>query len=120
MADERLVRHLDRSLADRHEACVGERAQNLVDLRLSLRVRDELCDRYASARVLGPLAELGQPQEDVARERLLFGGQRVAVHRFGSFRDRPLHAARLQVTDHCEHPAAPPLPRLEQAVREQR
>src|SRR5919108_701437 len=120
VADERLVRHLDRFLADGHEPGVGERSQHFARVRLLLSARDQLPDRDPPPRVLGALAQLGQTQEDVARKPLLLGRQLVAVDRLGRFGDRPLHAAGLQVADHGQHPAAPALPCLEEAVRQKR
>ena len=82
--------------------------------------RRQLGDADAAARVLRALAELGQAQEDVAGERLLLGRERVVVDRLRRLRDRPAHAARLQVAEQRQHAVAATPPRLEQAVREQR
>src|SRR5439155_9952205 len=119
-ADERLVRNLDSPFADRDQSCIGQGAEDRVDVVALLGTRRQLCDRDAAARVLGALAELRQPEEDVAGECLLVGCESLPILGFRRLRDRSLDAACLQVADQRQRAIAPSLPRLEQAVRQER
>ena len=120
VADERLVSDLHRALIDRHQPSLDQQTQHLLDVTSPLGSGRELADTNASAGVLRPLAELGQAQKDVARQRLLLERERLLVHRLRGLRDGPADATRLHVAEEGEHPIAAPPPGLEEAVREQR
>ena len=69
LADQHLVRDLGGPLAEREQPGVGEAVQQAADGVVRDVLGDELGDRHAAPRVLDPVAELGQPQEDVAQQR---------------------------------------------------
>src|SRR5579859_1295835 len=60
LADQRLVRDLNRVLRKRDQAGVRQRVQHGPHLRLAVGPTDQLADGYPPARVLGPVAKLGQ------------------------------------------------------------
>ncbi len=85
LPDEGLVGDLDRVLARRQEAGVGERPQQVLELRRLLAVGAQLVEGDAAARPRCPPPELGQAEEDRPRQGLLRLGQRH-VDRLGGAR----------------------------------
>ena len=117
--DERLMGQLDVRLAHRHQAGVH---QSVKDRRQALglvRSRRELGHGDASTRVHSALAELGQADEDVAGQGLLRGIE-LPVDGLCGAGYGTAHAPGGGVPLVGEHPPAPPLPRLEEGMRQQR
>jgi hypothetical protein len=70
-AQQRLVRDLDRALADREQAAVGEPRDELGDVGTALDLQLRERDPAAHDRAALALALAGEPQQHVARQRLL-------------------------------------------------
>lgn len=109
---------LDACVSHCHQPRPGERAEQRLQVRGLVGVGRQLGDRDPSARVVGALAELGQPHEDVAGKGLLRGIE-PTVDRLGGAGDGAPHAARVVVPVVGQHPSPPPLPGLEQRMGQQ-
>jgi hypothetical protein len=120
LADERLVCHLGRVLAQRDQARIGQDLHHGPHAGCLFVARHELIETRPPTRVLRPLAQLGQPQKDAARDRLLRSRQALVIQALRRLRDRAAHPAGLGVGLQGQGPAAPPPPRLQERVRQQR
>ena len=90
--DQCFVRDLDGVIVDGDQTPVGKVTQHLVD-RIAIGARYELGTGDAPPGVLGTFAELGEPQEDAARDRPLLLGQRLGPRGLGGASDGAAYTA---------------------------
>ena len=121
LADQGFVRHFCHALSRGDQARIRQLDQHFFHLlRIAIRGgRHKLADRHPAARVLRALSQFRQPQEDVAGNLLLLGGQLAIVDALGRPGDGPAHPARFRVGSQAHQVAPPPPPRLQQGMREQ-
>src|SRR5262249_9695166 len=113
LADQRLVRDLDGLIADDDEA--GGRPT--LEHRRRLPVGEQLRTRHSPARVLGRLAEVGEPKEHASHERLLSiaAAEEDLLRGVG---DRAAYAAGIAVARDGQHATNSARPRLVERMRE--
>ena len=114
LAQQRLVRELDRPGADGHQPGVGQRGQH----RLGVGDAMDLHQRHA-APLGGALTEVGEPQQDLPGHGALALGQ-PHIGGLGDPRHPAAHPSRRAVRLDAKHAPVPGLPQLEQGGRQQR
>jgi hypothetical protein len=121
LADQGLVGHLGLIVVGRNQAGVCQDRQHIADLRRLGRSADQLVETHPPASLDHRfiLAQLGQPEEDVAGNLLLVFIELVVVDHVRSLGDGPADAARCQVARDGHRAATAALPGLEQGMREQ-
>ena len=80
-------------------------------------MRHQLFERGSPAGILRPFAKLGEAQEDVMCNRLLFWWK-ILVDTFGGMCDRAMDAARIGIALEGEGVTGTPFPCFQQGMRE--
>ena len=119
LADQRLVGDLGRLLVQRDQTGLGQDLQHRADGRFLVGTPRQLGDRRPPAGILRALAQLGQLDEDAPGDRLLRACQTVSEHPLGGLGEGTLDPARRGVAGQRQPAPAPPLPGLQQRVRQQ-
>ena len=117
-ADEHFVGDLGGAVAEGQQPRLGEPLEQRLDLLARSVLGHELAHRDAPARVLDPLAELGQAHEDAAQERVALDRDRFD-NRVGRLGNGQRDAAALAVALDGQRAPVAVLPGDPQRVREQ-